>query len=74
MNFFPFFLNFSKQKSNKNLFEKQLDFLPDKLYNILVIFNVDLLNFYIPFIIRRIYLCEFSTKRTPRRKQPRSCP
>lgn len=57
MNFFPFFLNFSKQKSNKNLFEKQLDFLPDKLYNILVIFNVDLLNFYIPFIIRRIYLC-----------------
>ena len=57
MNFFPFFLNFSKQKSNKNLFEKQLDFLPDKLYNILVIFNVDLLNFHIPFIIRRIYLC-----------------
>ena len=57
MNFFPFFLNFSKQKSDKNLFEKQLDFLPDKLYNILVIFNVDLLNFYIPFIIRRIYLC-----------------
>ena len=57
MNFFPVFLNFSKQKSNKNLFEKQLDFLPDKLYNILVIFNVDLLNFYIPFIIRRIYLC-----------------
>lgn len=57
MNFFPFFLNFSKQKSNKNLFEKQLDFLPDKLYNILVVFNVDLLNFYIPFIIRRIYLC-----------------
>ena len=57
MNFFPFFLNFSKQKSNKNLFEKQLDFLPDKLYNILVIFNVDILNFYIPFIIRRIYLC-----------------
>lgn len=57
MNFFAFFLNFSKQKSNKNLFEKQLDFLPDKLYNILVIFNVDLLNFYIPFIIRRIYLC-----------------
>lgn len=57
MNFFPFFLNFSKQKSNKNLFEKQLDFLPDKLYNILVIFNVDLLNFYMPFIIRRIYLC-----------------
>lgn len=57
MNFFPFFLNFSKQKSNKNLFEKQLDFFPDKLYNILVIFNVDLLNFYIPFIIRRIYLC-----------------
>ena len=57
MNFFPFFLNFSKQKSNKNLFEKQLDFLPDKLYNVLVIFNVDLLNFYIPFIIRRIYLC-----------------
>ena len=47
MNFFPFFLNFSKQKSNKNLFEKQLDFLPDKLYNILV-------NFYFKHIKKKI--------------------
>ena len=50
MNFFPFFLNFSKQKSNKNLFEKQLDFLPDKLYNILVIYHKEDLSMPVKYV------------------------